>query len=67
MASSFHSDNDQPNESHALPSQMFHTVVEENYDGLAKIFAENARNSVISYLSMKSRWARQLSTTKSGA
>ena len=57
MASLFHSVNDQPSEGHA--SQIFHAVVEENYDGLAKIFAENARNSVVSYLSMKSRWVRQ--------
>jgi hypothetical protein len=56
MAALFHNDNDQPNEPNALPSQIFHAVVEENYDGLAKIFAENARNSVISYLS---RWARR--------
>jgi len=59
MASLFHTENGQPNEPYAFPSQIFHAVVEENYDGLANIFAENARNSVISYLSMKSRWARQ--------
>ena len=65
MASLFHNENDQPNEPNAFPSQIFHAVVEENYGSLANIFAENARNSVISHLS---RWARrQDSMTKSGA
>jgi len=63
MASLFHNENDQPNEPNAFPSQIFHAVVEENYGSLANIFAENARNSVISHLS---RWARrQDSMTKS--
>ena len=67
MASLFHGDNGRQNESRASPSKIFHAVVEEDYGGLAKTFAENARNSVISYLSMKSRWARQQdSMTKSG-
>mmetsp|Transcript_52281 Transcript_52281/g.107326 ORF Transcript_52281/g.107326 Transcript_52281/m.107326 type:complete len:787 (-) Transcript_52281:1437-3797(-) len=66
MASLFHGDNGRQNESRASPSKIFHAVVEEDYGGLAKTFAENARNSVISYLSMKSRWARQQdSMTKS--
>eukprot|EP00531_Pseudo-nitzschia_arenysensis_P006712 CAMPEP_0116146026 /NCGR_PEP_ID=MMETSP0329-20121206/16936_1 /TAXON_ID=697910 /ORGANISM="Pseudo-nitzschia arenysensis, Strain B593" /LENGTH=775 /DNA_ID=CAMNT_0003641729 /DNA_START=94 /DNA_END=2421 /DNA_ORIENTATION=+ len=42
-----------------FPTEIFHAVVEENYQGLANIFAENARNSVASYLSMKTRWARR--------
>lgn len=41
------------------PPRIFEAVVEKDYDGLAKIFAENARNGVSSYVSMKARWARQ--------
>lgn len=58
MTSLFHTDIGQQNTRHSLPSRMFHAVVEENYGDLANMFAQNARNSVISYLSMKSRWAR---------
>jgi hypothetical protein len=47
--------------------QIFQAVVEENYDSLVKIFAVNARNSLVSYMSMKSRWERQQeSMAKSG-
>ena len=59
MTSAFQNDYSRRNEPHASPPQIFQAVVEEDYDGLVKIFAENARNSVISYISMKSRWARQ--------
>ena len=59
MASLFHTNNIQPVEHRSLSSQIFHAVVEKNYDGLAKMFAENARNSLMSYLTMRSRWARQ--------
>ena len=50
------------------PHQIFQAVVEKDYNGLMQIFAENARDSIISYISMKSRWARQQqdSMTKSG-
>jgi hypothetical protein len=50
------------------PHQIFQAVVEKDYNGLIQIFAENARDSVLSYISMKSRWARQQqdSMTKSG-
>mmetsp|Transcript_12128 Transcript_12128/g.28774 ORF Transcript_12128/g.28774 Transcript_12128/m.28774 type:complete len:791 (-) Transcript_12128:49-2421(-) len=58
MTSVFHTINNRPVEQRSPPSQIFHAVVEKNYDGLANIFAENARNSVLSYLSMSSRWAR---------
>ena len=68
MASLIHAENDESNDPRAFPSQIFYAVVEENYDGLANIFAENARNSIVSYLSMKSRLARrQACMTKSGA
>lgn len=51
----------------SYPSEIFDAVVEGNYCGLANIFAENARKSVASYLSMKSRWSRrQDSMSKSG-
>ena len=59
MTSLLHTNNIQPVEQHSLSSKVFHAVVEKNYDGLAKMFAENARNSVVSYLTMRSRWARQ--------
>ena len=32
-------------------------MVEEDYEGLAKKFAENARESIASYVSLQSRWA----------
>jgi hypothetical protein len=50
------------------PHQIFQAVVEKDYNGLIQIFAENARDSVLSFISMKSRWARQQqdSMTKSG-
>lgn len=42
------------------PSQrLFQAVVDEDYDSLTKLFAINARNSIVSFMSMKSRWARQ--------
>ena len=40
-------------------SCLFDAIVEKDYDGLVKLYAANARNSVGSYLSMKSRWAQQ--------
>jgi hypothetical protein len=47
--------------------QIFQAVVEDDYDRLTKLFAVNARNSLVSYISMKSRWARQQETmAKSG-
>ena len=47
--------------------QIFQAVAEEDYDRLTKLFAVNARNSLVSYMSMKSRWARQQeSMAKSG-
>lgn len=55
MASLVSSENDP----RAFPTKIFQAVVEENYEGLANMFAENARNSVASYLSMKTRWARR--------
>jgi len=59
MASAFNSGNRQRNEGQSSPPKMFHAVVDADYDGLAKLFAENARDTVVSYISMKSRWARQ--------
>ncbi|KAG7346676.1 pfs, nacht and ankyrin domain containing protein [Nitzschia inconspicua] len=38
---------------------IFQAVVGEDYDSLAKLFASHARSSLVSYMSMKSRWARQ--------
>ena len=48
--------------------QLFESVVEDDYESLVKLFATNARNSLVSYMSMKSRWARQRqdSMAKSG-
>jgi hypothetical protein len=43
---------------HPGPS-LFEAVLEGDYDSLVKLYASNARNSVMSYLSMKSRWAQQ--------
>jgi hypothetical protein len=39
--------------------RVFQAVVEDDYEGLAQIFATHARNSLVSYMSVKSRWARQ--------
>lgn len=38
---------------------LFQAIVEKDHDALVKLYATNARNSVGSYLSMKSRWAQQ--------
>ena len=48
--------------------QLFESVVEDDYERLVKLFAAHARNSLVSYMSMKSRWARQRqdSMAKSG-
>lgn len=48
-------------EQHLLhPNQrLFQAVIDEDYEGLSQLFAVNARNSVVSFMSMKSRWARQ--------
>jgi len=62
MMSAFDINNGEHNElnpSTPPPPQIFQAVVENNNDGLVQIFAENARDSVVSYISMKSRWARQ--------
>ena len=37
---------------------LFESVVEKDYSTLVQLFAQNARNAIVSYLSMKShRWA----------
>jgi len=60
MTSLFQAENNQEEDEYpSSPSQIFRAVVEENYDLLANFFAENARDSIMSYLSMKSRWERQ--------
>lgn len=47
--------------------RLFQAVVEQDYDSLTRLFAINARNSIVSFMSMKSRWARQQdSMAKSG-
>ena len=67
MASMISSEDDQRHDPRAFPAEIFHAVVEENYEGLANIFAENARNTVASYMAMKSRLARRQDfVTKSG-
>lgn len=38
---------------------LFDAVVAKDHEALIKLYAANARNSLISYLSMKSRWAQQ--------
>ena len=59
--------NTDDNDPRSYPSEIFDAVVEGNHGGLANIFAENARKSVASYVSMKSRWSRrQDSVSKSG-
>lgn len=46
---------------------LFQAVVENDFESIANTFATNARNSLVSYMSMKSRWARQQdSMAKSG-
>jgi len=69
MMSTFDINNGEHNElnsSTSPPPQIFQAVVEKDNEGLVQIFAENARDSVLSYISMKSRWARQQdSMTKS--
>jgi hypothetical protein len=53
---------------HQPGHQVFQAVVEDDCENLVKVFATNARNSLVSYMSMKSRWARQRqdSMAKSG-
>jgi hypothetical protein len=53
------------------PPTMFDLVAKRDYDGLVAIYATNAQNAVVSYLSMRSRWAsasslRSLDEEKSG-
>eukprot|EP00429_Kryptoperidinium_foliaceum_P009349 CAMPEP_0176006240 /NCGR_PEP_ID=MMETSP0120_2-20121206/2619_1 /TAXON_ID=160619 /ORGANISM="Kryptoperidinium foliaceum, Strain CCMP 1326" /LENGTH=721 /DNA_ID=CAMNT_0017338971 /DNA_START=62 /DNA_END=2224 /DNA_ORIENTATION=- len=38
---------------------LFESVVAKDHDALIRLYASNARNSLVSYLSVKSRWARQ--------
>lgn len=38
---------------------LFDAVVANDHEALIKLYAANARNSLMSYLSMKSRWAQQ--------
>ena len=38
---------------------LFDAVVANDHEALIKLYAANARNSLLSYLSMKSRWAQQ--------
>jgi len=38
---------------------LFDAVVANDHETLIKLFASNARNSLVSYLSMKTRWAQQ--------
>ena len=60
---------EQTQQQHNQPGhQLFESVVEDDYETLVKLFATNARNSLVSYMSMKSRWARQRqdSMAKSG-
>ena len=46
---------------------LFQSVVDKDYDGLVTLYASHARNSLVSYASMRSRWAHQQeSYTKSG-
>lgn len=53
-------------QSHPAP-HLYQAIVEDDHGALCKIFAANARNSIVSYMSMKSRWARQQeSMAKSG-
>ncbi len=40
-------------------SLLFDAVAAKDHDALIKIYAANARNSLISYMSMKTRLARQ--------
>lgn len=40
-------------------SCLFEATVSKDYDAIIKLFATNGRNSLVSYLSMKSRWAQQ--------
>jgi len=45
-------------------NDIFKTVVENDYDGLVQIVGHNACNSLVSYISMQSRWARQQEDSK---
>jgi len=36
---------------------LFEGVAHRDYDSLSRLFATNARNAVVSYLSMRQRWA----------
>ena len=38
---------------------LFDAVVANDHEALIKLYAANARNSLMSYISMKSRWAQQ--------
>lgn len=38
---------------------LFEATVAKDYDAIVKLYASNARNSLVSYLSMRSRWGHQ--------
>lgn len=40
-------------------TMLFDAVVANDHEALVKLYAANARNSLASYMSMKSRWAQQ--------
>eukprot|EP00980_Cylindrotheca_fusiformis_P005290 scaffold1136_cov146-Cylindrotheca_fusiformis.AAC.3 len=47
---------------------LFEATVAKDYDAILNLFASNARNSLVSYLSMRNRWAHQQSSySNSGA
>jgi hypothetical protein len=48
-------------------TMLFDAVVADDHEALVKLYATKARNSLVSYMSMKSRWAQQQELyTKSG-
>jgi hypothetical protein len=45
---------------------LFEATAAKDCDAIVKLYATNARNSLASYLSMKSRWAQQEAYSKAG-
>ena len=41
----------------SLTQSLFEAVVQKDYESLVHLYATNARNAVLSYLSMRRRWA----------
>jgi hypothetical protein len=46
--------------------ELFTAVTERDYRRLSMLYAKNAKDSILSFLSLKSRWASSVSSGRSG-